>query len=324
VLSVRWRVAAGASTHAATDAAAPLLALRTDTAFGVPVDACRLTLHGVAEVEAAPGDTVTVELGYADGMETVFTGSVTSVTHGLRRVEVEAAGTLAPLAAARLNLLYEEETAGGIAGDVLDRLEVPKGTVEAGIKLPAFALHDGASAWAQLAALARRAGFDLWSDVEGKAQFRACQPATTHELTFGTDLLDWRHEALAPAADGVEVHGESPAGQGQGDEAASWLTRQAVKGTAGKTSGRVLRVVDPAARTPQLAGDVAQGWLLALERTARGRATALGAPALKLGDALRVTGLPAPAQGAEARVTAVRHRLDPRAGFVTTLGWERR
>lgn len=323
MLSVRWRIAAGAATYASTDAAAPLLSLRSDTSFGVPVDACRLALHGRAEVDAVPGDAVKVELGYAEGMETVFTGTVASVTHSLGRVEVDAAGAFAALAAARLNLLYEQETAGAIAGDVFERLEVPAGTVEAGIKLPAFALHDGASAWSQLAALARRAGFDLWADAEGNAQFRAYQPAATHELAFGTDLLDWRHEALPPAADGVEVHGESPAGQGQGDEAASWLTRQAVRGAAGKSSGRVLRVVDPAARTPELAGDVAKGWLLAGERTARGRATALGAPSVKLGDALRVTGLPAAAQGDEARVTGVRHRLDPHGGFVTTLRWER-
>lgn len=322
MLSVRWKVTAGSASFASGDAGAPLLALRTETAFGVPVDACRLVLHGAGAVDAAPGDPVRVELGYTEGMETVFTGTAEAVVHRLDRVEVEAVGALAPLAAARLNLLYERETAGGIAGDVLGRLEVAKGTVEAGPELPSFALHDGASAWSHLSTLARRAGFDLWADAEGKAHFRAAEGAT-HELTYGADLLDWRHEAVPAAVEGVEVHGESPAGQGQGDDAVSWLTRQPVKGSAGAASGRVLRVVDPAARTPQLAADFAAGWLRAGARVARGRATALGAPAIRPGDALRVSGLRAEAQGAEARVTGVRHRLDALGGFVTVLAWER-
>jgi hypothetical protein len=322
VLIVRWRVTAGSASFASGEAAAPLLALRTDTAFGVPVDACRLVLHGAGSMDAAPGDAVRVELGYADAMETVFTGTAEVVAHRLDRVEVDAAGALAPLAGARLNLLYERETAGGIVDDVLGRLRVAKGTVKAGPELPSFALHDGMSAWSHLRGLALRAGFDLWADAEGKAHFRAAEGAT-HELVYGADLLDWRHEAVPSAVEGVEVHGESPAGQGQGDDAVSWLTRQPVKGSAGAASGRVLRVVDPAARTPQLAADFAAGWLRAGARVARGRATTLGAPAIRPGDLLRVSGLPAEAQGSEAKVTGVRHRLDARGGFVTLLAWER-
>lgn len=320
---MRWTVTAGSASWSSTQAGAPVLSLRTEAALGVPVNACRLALHGAADVGAAAGDALTVELGYAEGMETVFTGVVSRVSHGLGRVEVEGTSAFARLAAARLNLLYEQQSAGDIASDVLGQVEVTVGTVESGITLPAFALHAEASAWAQLDALARRCGFDLWADHEDKAQFRACEGGASHELTYGTDLLAWEHAALDTAADGVVVLGESPAGQGQGDEASPWLTKKDVKGTAGESSGRLLTVVDPAARTPQLAGDVAKGWMRTLERTARGRATALGLPAARLGDALSVASLPESAQGAEARVTGVRHRLDPRAGFVTVLAWER-
>ena len=45
--------------------------------------------------------------------------------------------------------------------------------------------------------------------------------------------------------DGVEVYGSSPAGQGQGEDASSWLTKKDVKGAAGKSTGRVHRVADP-------------------------------------------------------------------------------
>lgn len=323
MLSVQWSVAAGQDAWSSAGAGAPLLSLRTEAALGVPVNACRLALHGAAEVQAAPGDPLAVKLGGADAAETVFTGTVSRVAHALGRIEIEGAGAFSRLAGARLNLLYEAESAGNIATDVLGKLELQKATVESGITLPVFALHAGASAWVQLYELARRCGFDLWADVEDKAHFRPCEGGDARALTYGVDLLSWEHAAMAPAADGVLVLGESPAGQGQSDQATAWLTRKEVQGTAGKSSGRVLTVVDPAARNKQLAGDVATGWMRTLARTARGRATTLGLAAVRLGDVLSVSKLPASAQGADARVTGVRHRVDPRAGFVTTLAWER-
>ena len=149
----------------------------------------------------------------------MFTGTVSRVAHSLGRMEIEGAGAFSRMAAARLNLLYEREAAGNIASDVLGKLELTKGTVESGITFPVFALHAGASAWAQLHELARRCGFDLWADVDDKAHFRPCEGGGTHALTYGTDLLAWEHAALEPAADGVLVLGESPAGQGQSDDA---------------------------------------------------------------------------------------------------------
>lgn len=323
MLNVAYKVTLGSDAYSSGDAAVPVLALRTEAAFAVPVNVCRVALHGLAEVGAAAGDPVSVQLGYGDSLETVFTGTVASVAHGLGRIEVEAVGALAQLAAWRVNLLYEQETAGGIVGDVLGRLNIAKGKVETGIKLPTFAMDDGRSAWAHLRGLASRCGFDFWADTDDKPQFRAYDPADTHTLTYGADLLAWEHDARPAGWDGVVVLGESPAGQGQGDDASDWLTKKEVKGTAGETSGRILRIADPAARTPNLAADVAAGALVEWAVTARGTARVLGAPAVKLGDAVSFEKLPVSDQNGDARVTAVRHRLDARGGFVTTLAWER-
>ncbi|HET7228989.1 MAG TPA: hypothetical protein VFJ16_03270, partial [Longimicrobium sp.] len=309
MLAIAYRVTLGSDTYASSDAAAPVLSVRTDAAFAVPVNACRLALHGLAQSAAAAGDDVTVELGYDDALETVFTGTVAAVTHGFGRIEVEAVGAFAALAAARVNALYEQETAGGIVSDVLGKLRVAEGKVEAGIKLPAFAMDEGLTAWAHLRALATRCGFDLWADTDDTAHFRAYNPATTHELAYGADLLAWEHDTRPAAWDGVEVYGESPAGQGQGDDASSWLTKQDVKGTAGETSGRILRIADAAARSPSLAGDVAKGAMVEFSAASRGTARVLGAPKVKLGDAVSFARLPVAAQNGEARVTAVRHRL---------------
>lgn len=323
MLAIAYSVTLGSDSWASSDAAAPVLAVRTDAAFAVPVNACRLALHGLAEVGADAGDPVVVQLGYDDSLETVFTGVVASVTHGFGRVEVAAVGAFAALAAARINVLYEQETAGGIVSDVLGKLSVTEGKVEAGIKLPAFALDDGRTAWSHLRGLAARCGFDLWADTDDAAHFRAYGPADTHTLAYGTDLLAWEHDARPAPWEGVEVYGESPSGQGQGDDASSWFTKQEVKGTDGETSGRILRIADPAARSPSLAGDVAKGVMVQHAVSARGTARVLGAPKVRLGDAVSFSKLPVSGQDGEARVTSVRHRLDARGGFTTTLGWER-
>ena len=227
------------------------------------------------------------------------------------------------LAAGRLNLLYEQETAGAIAGDVLGKLGIAKGTVETGLKFASFALDERRSVWAQLCDLAQRCGFEFFADEQDRAQFRAYGPQSTHAFSFGVDVLDFAHEARPAEFVGVEVHGASPAGQGQGDDASSWFTKKEVKGSAGETTGRVLRRVDPAARTQDLAGDVAKGFLARYRRTAEGRQRVLGAPAVRLGDAVKLEKLPVAAHNGESRVTAVTHRLDPHSGFTTAVRWER-
>lgn len=322
MLNVGYEVSLGGTTVASGPGSA-LLALEVSAGLRVPVNACRLTLHGLTGAAPAAGDPVAVKLGYDDALETVFTGTVTSVAHGLRTVEVEAMSAFAALASARLNLLYEQETAGGIAGDVLGKLAVTEGTVETGLKFASFALDDRRTVWAQLHDLARRCGFEFFADEKDQAQFRAYGPQATHPLAFGVDVLDFAHDARPAEVVGVEVHGASPAGQGQGDDASSWLTKKEVKGSAGETTGRVLRLVDPAARTQNLAGDVAKGVLAAYRRTAEGRVTVLGAPKVRLGDAVKLEKLPVAAQNGEARVTAVTHRLGTRTGFTTRIDWER-
>ncbi|HWK89801.1 MAG TPA: hypothetical protein VNP72_07390 [Longimicrobium sp.] len=322
MLVVAYKVTVGSAVLEPGDAA-PLLSLLCQAALDVPVNRCRVRVHGGSTLAAAPGDDVSVELGHGDALEKVFTGTVAGVAQGFGSIEVEALGSFSALAAGRLNLLYEKETAGGIVSDVLGRVAATEGTVEAGPKLPSYALDDGRTLWAHLRSLATRCGFDLYADVDDKAQFKAYAAAATHAFAFGAEILGYEHGAAPPEVEGVEVYGESPAGQGQGDDASSWLTKKDVKGTAGKTSGKVVRVADRAARNPNLAGDFAKGLLAPHQGTARGGVRLVGAPAVKLGDAVKLEKLPVAAHNGEGRVTTVRHRLHARLGFVTDVEWER-
>lgn len=300
-----------------------LLDLETGASLATPVNWCRLTLAAEGAPAAKPGDPLRVELGYDGAASQVFSGAVETCAFELGAVTIEAYGGALALARLFPNALYEQKTAGAIARDLLGAAKLSAGTIEDGLAFAAFALSSQSSALAQLRELARRCGFEFFADREDKLHFRAHAPAATHELAYGRQLLAFSGAPLAPA-DGVEVYGASPAGQGQGEAASSWLSKKEVKGAAGTSSGRVLRLSDAAARTPDQAKTIAGNLLAGLAATARGAATALGDPALAPGDEVRFSGLAESAFNAAFRITAVRHRLNRRRGFVSEISWEGR
>jgi hypothetical protein len=125
-------------------------------------------------------------------------------------------------------------------------------------------------------------------------------------------------EQTAPLS-GVDVYGESPASHGQGTDGVSWLTKKEVKGSAGDTAGRVLRVIDPTARTEDAAKQIATAILTASTAKPRGVLKVLGSPGVKLGDAVNIAEMPLDSQNGTFKVTGVTHTLTSTSGFVTTL-----
>src|SRR5262249_26114109 len=92
-------------------------------------------------------------------------------------------------------------------------------------------------------------------------------------------------------------------------------------GNAESGNGDVVELVlDPAARTKDLADRFARGYLVTRGRTASElRATVLGRPTLELGDAVRVSGVPDELTNGHGYVQAIRHRLGRETGFLTDL-----
>jgi hypothetical protein len=299
-----------------------LLAVETHAALGIPVNTCRVVLAGSAAISLKPEDAVSIELGYDQTLTKVFTGKVATVERGIERLTVNAAGAFSALTAARYNCLYEKQNAGDIAGDLLGRLQIDKDTVATGEKFAGFNVSDRQPVWDVLLELARRCGFDFYADVEDKAIFKPYAARKTHAVEYGRHLLDFMQDSLAPALDGVEVYGESPVGQGQGEDASSWLTKKEVKGSAGKSTGNILRLADATARTQDLVRTIAGNILQAHQTRQRGRLRLLGNPEVQLGDAVTVSKLPDSAQDGSYKVTGVCHRLNARVGFVTDIDWE--
>jgi hypothetical protein len=118
----------------------------------------------------------------------------------------------------------------------------------------------------------------------------------------------------------VVVGGESPMSS-QGDKSAHWLTasEDANQGSAGDGDMPLL-ILDPAARTKDLADRFAAGYLHTFGRTAHQlTATVMGRPGIELGDSVSISDAPASLVNGSGYVRAVRHRFGAHVGFLTDL-----
>jgi hypothetical protein len=311
-----------------------------DRSLEVPADGLRVWLAERGSV--APGDAATLELGDEDGTKTVFTGTVAEVRPRAGGAEVFAVGTMLALLELRTSGYYEQQSAGSIARDLIGQAGLDAGEVSDGVTLPRFALHRRLPAHPQLQALARRLGYDLFSDREGKIHFCGLGAAAGLDslgggiggglggalsalggggaMAYGQHLLDARAALRAAPDVKVTVGGESPM-SGQGDDKSAWLTSsdEDYEDSAGSGSAEVL-VTDPLARTKDMAGRFAAGYLAGVTRRTRElRLTLLGRPDLDLGDTLQSVDAPDDLLNGSGTIRALRHRFGARHGFVTEV-----
>ena len=262
MLTVHHRITVGSAAYTSA-AQSRLIGLRTHAALSTPVNSAWIAFAPALGVSVAPGDEVRVELGYGDDLKPVFTGTVEAVDWGIEQVAFRAAGAFRALVRARLNRFFEKSTAGDMVSNVAGLLDMATGSVEAGLEFQAYAFSDDVSAYDGLRQLAERCGFDLYADVDDTLVFAKYAPAQTHALQFGVNLLSLRVDQATETITGIEVYGESPSSLGQGQDAYSWLTKKDVKGTAGGSGGMIWRRFDPAARTQEDAGKIAEAVLAA-------------------------------------------------------------
>ncbi len=318
MLQVKHKITIGSTVYELGNSTR-LVELSMQAALDVPVNACRVTLSPPLDLSINPQDTFKLELGYGDTLNLVFTGKVATADWGVERVTVYASSGFQKLVAARFNLVYENPKASDIVSDIIGRLKLSTGKSETGLTFAAYALGDNITAYDHLRALAAQCGFDLYANTEDKLVFAKYQAATTHQFTYGSDILSFSLDAQSVAVTGVEVYGESPASQGQGANASSWLTKNDVKGSAGSTSGLVIRQAAPIARTQEVAGKIASAMLAANTRQKRGVLKTLGAPAVKLGDAVQISKMPVSANNGTFKVIGVTHTLQRQRGFLSTI-----
>lgn len=311
------------STTYTSDNKAHLLNLEFKASLDVPVNLFSVILGAPEEITVAVDSPVSIELGYDKKLGLVFTGIVNQVEWSIDRVTIIASGEFQALTTAYFNLFYEKSNAGDIVKNIAQsRLNLKTAKIENGLTFPTYTIGDQQSAYDHLAHLAHQCNVDLYADTDDKLVFAKYNPTTTHTLTYGNNILNYHQAQPAPNITAVEVYGESPASQGQGDQAYSWLTKKDVKGTAGGGIGTKLRIADPTARTQAVANKVAQALLAQKQQKQRGQVRVLGDPNIKLGDAIKIENMPQPEHNGTFKITGVAHHLSRRKGFYTTIDWE--
>jgi hypothetical protein len=285
----------------------------------------------------AVADQVELQLGHDGENERVFTGAVVAVRPSIAGVALRALGTINMLLNTRAASFYENQTSGAIVRDLVRQAGLTTGTVDEGALLPRYAVDGRLSVYAYLRDMAQRLGCELYADREGKIMFHALGGAAGglgglaamaesllggggEGYQFGQHLLAAAAD-LRPAAWGtINVGGESPI-SGQGATTAHWLTTDDSNyaGSAGSGAPSLL-VLDPVARTKDLADQFAQGRLAVASRRAHQiEVLVLGRPQVDLGDTISVGGLADEMINSSGYVRAIRHRFDAERGFVTAL-----
>ncbi|NET34773.1 MAG: hypothetical protein F6K19_22565 [Cyanothece sp. SIO1E1] len=313
-----------------------------DRDMDAPADG--LCLHLMTRAGIAVGEDVTVELGYEGDHEGVFTGTVVALQPAIAGVKVQALGQLNALLNLRTAAVYENQTAGQIARDVIAQAGLTAGQIETGPTLPTYAIDQRLSALAHLRQLADRLGYELYGDREGKVMFQALGAAAnldsgglgaiasgagllggaTEGYVFGQHLLAARATQHPAPWNKITVGGESPMSR-QGDTKAHWLTTKDTdhQGVAGQGTPQQL-IIDPVARTQDLADRFAAGYRATGDRRMHQvRIKILGRPQVELGDTVQASDVADELINGSGYVRALRHRFGSTVGFTTELTFAR-
>jgi hypothetical protein len=312
----------------------------------VAADGLQVQLMERADVDL--DDEVELRLGHDGEVERVFVGNVVQLRPTLAGVMVIALGKMHHLLKLRMAAFFENQSAGSIVHAVIGQTEGDAGTVDDGPTLPRFAVDSRLSGYAHLKALADRLGFELYANRDGAIMFQALGDAAALDALgggllgaatsaagalaagilgggsvayqFGQHLVQTIATRVRPAWGTVAVGGESPM-SGQGDRTAHWLTvnDRDYRGEAGTAAPSCL-VLDPVARTKDLANRFAAGRLAVAKRTAHQvTMTVLRSSQVDLGQTISVRDTPDALMNGSGYVRAIRHRFGVANGFVTDL-----
>jgi hypothetical protein len=337
----------GALSSASDNAVAGPRRICITRAMDVPADGGEIALASRAGVGL--GDAVSVELGHDGENEVVLAGTVAALRPGFLGVQVTVLGVMQKLLDLRVAAWYANQSAGAIARDLLDRAGLEAGAVDDGPTLPHFAVDGRQSAYAYLRRLADRLGYELYARRDGKLCFHGLGAGAGLDAggllgaasgavgdaagavagallgagagyQYGQHLLAGQAQQQPPAWGRIVVGGESPM-SGEGDSTAHWLTANDsdYQGEAGSGSSTLL-LLDPVARTKDIAGRFAAGQLVtAARRTHQITIRVLGSPQLDLGDTIDIGAAPDDLLNGSGYIRALHHQFDDELGFVTDL-----
>jgi hypothetical protein len=298
-------------------------AVRVTLALLPGVNVARVLLPAGAEVKAAPGDDVLLELdggdADGDGLVAVLTGTLRALRRGVDGTEAELVDAGAALAALRPCTTFQQQDAADIVSALAEEAGVDVGHVDLpDLSLAAFAAHQARTAAEHVAELCRLAGAIAAVDADG-ALFTKVPGTADAALLYGREFTAFEVGAEAPPARRHVLVGNGPAGSAQADDALRHSV-DVLPGSAPAAGKDALRESAALLRTPDAAsaaGEAADA--LAAARASRLTARAFLLPGLRPGAVIEVQGTPDRLAGGPWLVTRVEHVLAARRGGRTTL-----
>ena len=326
MLKPAYKLTLGKQTVDTTDEpqASSVVDLHVVLDMDTPADRFRLELGQVGGLSPARDDDAIIELGYADngGLSRVMTGKISRVEPGLTTEWITGYSPAASLLQTFVDQTYENKTAGDIARDLASQATIDVATADAGITFPAYVIDGRRNVDRHLRDLAGLCGFDLYVNTDGGLVFqRFSNGNSIHIFEYGEHIIELQASRSQPSAASVEAWGESP-GSGA-DEAWAWLTKDFgdSKGSAG-TDAPTLLLERPALRSATAAQTAADARLTDINRrTIRGQLMSVGRAEVRLGDAIRLQGVPESDLNDTFQIRKVSHRITKVAGFTTTIGF---
>ena len=275
--------------------------------------ACRLGfLSPFADVE--PGADAAVKLGFGDDLETVLTGTVTTVERSSSGLVVEGLAASGALSASRVGRSYVGQTVGDVVSDLVSVAGGTPGEVSASQELAAYHVDERRCVWAHVRQLARLTGSELTSNSEGAVNFRPVKTGSAdYSLRYGADLVAWDVGPREPRGPAVSV---VPFGAASEEGTDKWhlVLREPDGGSPSDPT-----LVPGALRDRDAAQALQDALAAAASRGAKAGALVLaGESSIRAGDLVELTDMPSGEDGV-LRTLTVAHVLARGGGFRTAL-----
>lgn len=281
-----------------------------------------ICLDNLEEITASQGDKVTIEAGYEDNTQLLFSGEVSAFEEHRNQYIIEATSSLARLHEAYIDSSFESVSSGSIVSTLLADFNLEEGNIEDGLQHPWLVFGRERTIRDHLEDLALKNAFVFYADKEDKLNFCSSASADTVSLLYGGDISTYEITDLEPAFEGIEVYGDSPVGSGQGEDAVFWLKKSELKGLAGKSSGRMLRCFEGFARNQDLVDQVAENLLEYYSLNREGSLRSQFKGEVSVGSKVKLEELPQTKLNGEYLINSVEHSLNAEEGLITDLKLE--
>lgn len=265
--------------------------------------------------DVQPDTACSLTLGYADDEVEVFNGWVNRVEQHINGVQLELLAATLPLSHWFGAQTYQDQTVADIVNDLAGQAGVTTGTIDASSSVTIWHVNEQRSAWWHINRLAAMGDYELLCEADGALTLRPVgSGGQNHALRYGAEILSVETAGVRNATCGRQ-YAQAGAGSEMGSD--KWHI--------------VLRDPAPSPQTPiTIDGalrnrDAAQAMTDALaaqhqRRLLRGRVLVMGNAAIRPGDIIELTDLPAQ-ETVNGRVVTVQHRFDADRGFTSLLNF---